>query len=71
MLPPAESPVVSVPARKPTPRRPGSARTGNLIADMADTPAPEPFAANQYRTARCGQLRPGDIGGGQVRLAGG
>ena len=36
---------------------------------MADIPTPEPFAANRYRTARCGQLRPGDIGT-EVRLAG-
>ena len=36
---------------------------------MADIPAPKPFAANRYRTTRCGQLRPGDIGK-QVRLAG-
>ncbi len=36
---------------------------------MADIPTPEPFAANRYRTARCGQLRPRDIGT-EVRLAG-
>jgi len=53
---------------KPTPSL-GSARTGNLIADMADITTPEPFAANRYRSIRCGQLRPDDIGK-QVRLAG-
>ncbi len=36
---------------------------------MADIPSLEPFAANRYRSTRCGQLRPGDIGK-QVRLAG-
>ena len=36
---------------------------------MADIPTPELFAANRYRSVRCGQLRPDDIGK-QVRLAG-